>query len=85
MCLQGGQLFVEQSNRGSAVVVDRSIQSVKALVTHWTHIGIVDKIVQEGFISAHFVLDLADPLDDGFTSLDPLFCDGRGEIVRLGS
>lgn len=43
----------------------------------------IDRIIQERFVSTHLVLDLADLLDDGFTGFDPFFHDGRREIARL--
>jgi hypothetical protein len=43
-----------------------------------------DRTVQEWLVSTHLGLELADLPNDGFTSLDPLFCGGRGEIVGLG-
>ena len=49
----------------------------------WHRRRIVDRIVQEWLVSSHLVLDLADLLNDGFTSFDALFCDGRRDIVRL--
>ena len=84
MCLQDGQLLVEHSNRGFTVIVDGPTQSATALVSYRTRDGMADRTVQEWLVSTHLVLELADLPDDGFTSLDPLFCSGQGEIVRLG-
>ena len=42
-----------------------------------------DRTVQEWFCLYPFVVDLADLLDDGFPSLNLLFCDSRREIVRM--